>query len=69
MYKVIEGNTIVEGREYTVYGIYYNDEYSIAAVSDDTVAVERLVQECNACGLDPVHLRDVAADFLVGIYG
>lgn len=64
MYKIIEVKIIVENKEYTSYGICYNDSVYINDISADKAAVEELVRRCNEEKLDPMHLNDVVEDFL-----
>lgn len=64
MYKIIKSNIIVEGKEYITYGIYYNETIWIEDVSIDKAKVMNLINLCNTCVLDPIHLNDIVEDFL-----
>ncbi len=64
MYEVTEGRCIVEGKEYVVYGICYNDEYNIADISTDRAKVEEMVRLFNSAELSPCHMRDVIYDMI-----
>ena len=60
------------GCERVTYGIGLTDDTSdepilletICDLSQNKTAVDRLIELCNALQLDPIHLRDVAEDFL-----
>ncbi len=64
MYKLVSKRETVEGKEYVVYGIKYNDEYCFEDISTDEKPVKELADNCNKFSLDPVHLKDVIEDFL-----
>ena len=64
MYELISKQKIVEGKEYVVYGIKYNDEYCFEDISTNQKPVEELADDCNKFSLDPIHLADVVEDFL-----
>ena len=64
MYTLTKKTVTVEGKEYTVYGIRYNDDFFADDVSSDKSKVEKLVMDCNRYSLDPIHLYDVIEDFL-----
>ena len=64
MYTLTEKTVMVEGKECTVYGIRYDDEFFAADVSADAARVRQLVGDCNRYCLDPIHLMDVIEDFL-----
>ena len=64
MYKLISKRKIVEGEEYVVYGIRYNDEYCFEDISTNRKAVKELADNCNKFSLSPIHLGDVIEDFL-----
>lgn len=40
---------------------------SISDLSANIEPIERLVQICNSLQLDPIHLQDVATDFLATV--
>ncbi len=40
---------------------------SVEDLADDREAVSHLVELCNRLELDPIHLRDVAEDFLAAV--
>ena len=64
MYFLTKDKVIVEGREYTVYGMKYNDGPFAADLSTDKHSVQRLVEKCNEYQLEPIHMFDVIEDFL-----
>lgn len=66
MYTIIEEKKILEGEEHTAYGIRY-DNCCVSDVSDDRMAVERLIRDYNKYELDPIHLHDVIEDFLADL--
>lgn len=59
----------------TSYGIALVSDYddvmsilqTISDLSSDKASIERLVDDCNTLGLDPVHLPDIADDFLADL--
>ena len=68
-YKVIKESLIsAEGKKYTAYGIKALENGSeIAQVPDigcTYISVKKLCAQCNRLKLSPVHLRDVAEDFV-----
>ena len=67
MYFLTKDQVIVEGREYTVYGMNYNDGPFAADLSTDKHSVQRLVEKCNEYKLEPIHMFDVIEDFLAEI--
>ena len=64
MYKLSRGESEVEGGKYTVYGIYYNEEYYIEDISTDKEAVMELIALLNSNDLAPYQLYDVVEDLL-----
>lgn len=64
MYKVKEGKTTIDNKEYTTYGIWYNEEFHIDDISVDRANIENLLRLCNTHELDPIHLYDVVTDFI-----
>lgn len=64
MYTLTHKTITVEGKEYTVYGIRYDESFYAEDVSADKARVEQLIKTCNSCSLDPIHLGDVIEDFL-----
>lgn len=63
MYILTDEKKIIEGRECTVYGVRFNDEFFVRDISADRAAAEKFAEKCNKYSLDPVHLRDAAEDF------
>ncbi len=63
MYFIIEEKAMRDGMEYTTYGIGYGDEI-IHDVYPEREALERLIEECNTGGVEPVHIYDIVSDFL-----
>lgn len=71
-YKVIkERLTSEEGVEYTAYGIKAVEKgCEIARMADigcTYISVKKLCMRCNRLKLSPVHLRDVAEDFVATV--
>ncbi|MCI8404091.1 MAG: hypothetical protein HFE49_04235 [Clostridia bacterium] len=64
MYVITEEKKIIDNKERAVYGIRYDDEYFISDISADRESVTKLVSDFNAYKLDPVHLGDMAEDFI-----
>ena len=64
MYEVTEGQYIIEGKEYLVYGIRYDDEHNIADISTDRAKVEEMVGLFNSAELAPCHMYDVIYDMI-----
>lgn len=63
VYEITKGVHELEGQSYCSYGIRCG-ETSIADLSCNREKVEQLAAMCTRMGLDPLHLRDVAEDFL-----
>lgn len=66
MYQLTEEKKVVENKEYTVYGIRYDDEYSVDDVAADKAEVERMVELFNSSGLAPYQLYDAVCDITDG---
>lgn len=64
MYELTSKQKNVEGKEYIVYGIRYNDVYCFEDISTNQNTVSELADACNKFSLDPIHLGDVVEDFL-----
>ena len=64
MYKLTQKTTVVEGKEYRVYGIRYSDAIFVEDVTTDRARIEGLIADCNKYSLDPIHLMNVIEDFL-----
>lgn len=64
MYCLTRKNIILEGKEYTVYGIRYSDEIFAEDVSADIAKVTQLVADFNRYSLEPIHFYDAIEDFL-----
>ena len=64
MYTVTKDKAVIEDIEVVVYGIRYDDECSVSDISTDKSAVEKLADDFNRYGLDPIHLYDAIEDFL-----
>ena len=67
MYFLTKDKVIVEGGEYTVYGMRYDDGPIAADLSTDKRVVQGLVEKCNKYQLEPIHMFDVIEDFLAEI--
>lgn len=63
IYQVTQCVHFLEGEAYHSYGIRC-DSAEISDLSCDRQKVEKLVGLCNRLALDPVHLLDIAEDFL-----
>ena len=71
-YTLLEDCVICEGKLHRTYGIAVmpSEECTLHEfhdVSTDRIAMERLVEQCNALGLAPIHLKDVIDDFLISL--
>lgn len=74
-YVVVESRYFNGEAPYISYGIALAEEQdgtlevfdSVADISTDRAEVESLADVCNTFQLDPIHLRDVAEDFLATV--
>lgn len=57
---------ILEGRRYQAFGIRC-EEGEVNDLARDARVLQPLLQRCNALELDPIHLRDVAEDFVASL--
>lgn len=64
MYFLTQKRKVLEGSEYTVYGMRYNDELYAEDISPDKEKVRRLVSDCNKHSLSPIHMYEVIEDFI-----
>ena len=64
MYFLTKDKVYVEGKEYTVYGMRYDDELVVGDLSTDLDKVKELVRKCNEYQLEPIHMFDVIDDFI-----
>lgn len=65
MYMITEGQKTIENKVYCIYGIRLDDEYCVSDISSNKESIEQLVHDCNKYALDPIHLCDVAEDFII----
>lgn len=63
MYQITVSKISQDEEECDIFGIRW-EETIIMDLSTNRNAVQALVDECNRAGLDPIHLWDVAEDFL-----
>lgn len=64
MYFLTQKSIVLEGREYTVYGMKYNDELCAEDISSDKEKVRKLVSDCNKYSLSPIHMYEVIENFI-----
>lgn len=69
-YRVYEETLILEEKEYTAYGVAAFDSAGelLCSVSDITLEKEKaaeLARRCERLRLSPIHLKEVAEDFIV----
>ena len=65
-YVISVSGQILEGSCYQAFGIRCEDE-EIHDLARDASILEPLLQRCNEMDLDPLHLRDVAEDFVADL--
>lgn len=67
-YILITGKYTIEDNVYTGYGIGYSDSnlsLSFENLATNPITDANLVKICNDLALSPIHLEDVAEDFLL----
>lgn len=67
MYFLTKTRVCVEGEEYTVYGMKFNEDLRFDDISEGKGSVSTLVEDCNKYQLEPIHMLDVIEDFLAGL--
>ncbi len=68
-YEIIKTDKIINGKNVTVYGIAAFDLNgvmieNVSDISSDPFSVASLCRLCNIHSLSPVHLREIAEDFV-----
>ena len=66
-YTLIQGSYSIDGETHIGYGIAYTEDraLSVEDLTTNPTSAAKLVKLCNDLDLSPIHLMDVAEDFLV----
>lgn len=65
IYVRTSNRALIEGTEYTVYGIRCADgQEHIPDISTRAELVERIVEALNRCEVSPLHFREIVEDLL-----
>lgn len=67
MFSLIEARYLLEGRYYVGYGIQYGD-ICIPDITTNKSRLEKFIELCNKLELSPLHIKDIALDFVNDCY-